>query len=68
MKPGWDFLRPAEVAQLFGVTATTVAVWARKGLFRTVYHTLGGHSRYLRSEVEWLLAQSTAPRVEERDA
>jgi excisionase family DNA binding protein len=48
-------LTPAEVAKLFRVDPKTVTRWAQSGKLQCV-RTLGGHRRYLRSEVEALLA------------
>ncbi len=52
--PLGDLMTPAEVAQAFGVDPKTVARWARSGKLSHM-RTLGGHRRYLRSEVEALL-------------
>lgn len=41
-------LRPAEVAELFGVRVPTVARWAREGRLGFVL-TPGGHRRYPRT-------------------
>lgn len=49
-------LRPAEVADLFGVAPRTVTRWADEGKL-TPLLTLGGHRRYRRSEVDDLLAE-----------
>jgi excisionase family DNA binding protein len=43
-------LRPAEVAELFGVRVPTVARWAREGRLGFVL-TPGGHRRYLRADL-----------------
>lgn len=43
-------MTPAEVASLFHVDAKTVARWAEEGKLRSI-RTLGGHRRYLASEV-----------------
>jgi excisionase family DNA binding protein len=43
-------LTPAEVAALFRVEPKTAANWADSGRLQTV-RTLGGHRRYLKSEV-----------------
>ena len=43
-------LTPAEVAALFRVDPKTVTRWARAGRLQTI-RTLGGHRRYLASEV-----------------
>lgn len=53
-------LSPAQVAAFFGVTAATVTRWAKAGRLSTV-RTLGGHRRFLKTEVDQLAA------VEARD-
>ena len=55
-------LTPGEVAQLFGVNRQTVSRWATRG-FLGVIVTPGGHRRYRESEVNALLADSTARNV-----
>ena len=53
--PGTDrLLTPAEVASMFRVDPKTVTRWARDGRL-TAVRTLGGHRRYLESEVLALL-------------
>ena len=47
-------LTPAEVAAMFRVDPKTVTRWARDGRL-TAIRTLGGHRRYLESEVLDLL-------------
>ena len=47
-------LTPAEVAAMFRVDPKTITRWARAGQL-TAIHTLGGHRRYLYSEVSQLL-------------
>jgi excisionase family DNA binding protein len=47
-------LTPAEVAAMFRVDPKTVTRWARDGRL-TAIRTLGGHRRYLESEVLALL-------------
>jgi excisionase family DNA binding protein len=47
-------LTPAEVAAMFRVDPKTVTRWARDGRL-TAVRTLGGHRRYLESEVLALL-------------
>jgi excisionase family DNA binding protein len=49
-----ELMTPAEVAALFRVDPKTVTRWAQAGKLQAV-RTLGGHRRYLRSEVEQLL-------------
>lgn len=43
-------LKPGEVAALFNVDPKTVSSWGDSGKL-TVVRTLGGHRRYLESEV-----------------
>lgn len=50
-----DFLTPAEAAKAFGVTTKTITKWANAGKLK-VHRTLGGHRRFLRSEIQTLLA------------
>lgn len=47
-------LTPAEVAESFHVNPKTVTRWAQEGKL-TARRTLGGHRRYLASEVTRLL-------------
>jgi len=47
-------LTPAEVAAMFRVDPKTVTRWAKAGKL-TAIRTLGGHRRYLHSEVSRLL-------------
>ena len=47
-------LTPAEVAAMFRVDPKTVTRWAKAGKLSSV-RTLGGHRRYLASEVKALL-------------
>jgi len=47
-------LTPAEVAALFRVDPKTVTRWAKAGTLTSI-RTLGGHLRYLESEVRELL-------------
>jgi len=47
-------LTPAEVAALFRVDPKTVTRWAKAGKLTSI-RTLGGHRRYLESEVKLLL-------------
>lgn len=64
---GWDdrptlaeterLLTPAEVAAMFRVDPKTVTRWARDGRL-TAVRTLGGHRRYLESQVLALLRQA----------
>jgi excisionase family DNA binding protein len=50
-------LTPSEVAALFRVDAKTVTRWANAGKL-TSLRTLGGHRRYLESEVLSLLGRA----------
>lgn len=54
-------LTPAEVAALFRVDPKTVTRWANSGKLTSI-RTLGGHRRYLESEVRALLDSIPAPR------
>ena len=47
-------LTPAEVAALFRVDPKTVTRWAKAGKLSSI-RTLGGHRRYLETEVRQLL-------------
>jgi len=48
-----ELLTPNEVAELFGVTPRTLVRWEQARKLRAI-RTLGGHRRYLRSQVEAL--------------
>jgi excisionase family DNA binding protein len=54
-------LTPAEVAALFRVDPKTVTRWANAGKLTSI-RTLGGHRRYLESEVRALLDSIPSPR------
>lgn len=54
-------LTPAEVASMFRVDPKTVTRWAKAGKLNCV-RTLGGHRRYLESEVRALLEGIPAQR------
>lgn len=60
-----DLLRPAEVAELFGVRTPTIARWAREGKL-TPFLTPGGHRRYSRASIQTLLTEETAPHQSEQ--
>jgi excisionase family DNA binding protein len=60
-----DLLRPAEVAELFGVRPPTIARWAREGKL-TPFLTPGGHRRYSRAGIQRLLKGEAAPSEAER--
>lgn len=55
-----ELLTPSEVAALFRVDPKTVTRWAKAGKLSCV-KTLGGHRRYLASEVNALLTGLPAP-------
>jgi len=56
--PGTErLLTPAEVAAMFRVDPKTVTRWARDGRL-TAVRTLGGHRRYLESQVLALLREA----------
>lgn len=59
-------LTPAEVAAIFRVDPKTVTRWAKGGKL-TAQRTLGGHRRFLASEVHALLNGSIEERVVEDD-
>jgi excisionase family DNA binding protein len=44
------YLSRGEVARLFGVSASTVSRWARRGLLKTI-RTPGGHYRFRADEM-----------------
>jgi len=48
-------MTPAEVATAFRVDPKTVTRWAKAGKLRSI-RTLGGHRRYLESEVRAILS------------
>jgi len=50
------WLKPAEVAGMFGVDRRTVLNWARKGKINS-QRTAGGHRRYRESDVAALVAE-----------
>ena len=49
-RPASSLLTPAEVAAAFRVDPKTVTRWAKSGKLNSI-RTLGGHRRYLASEV-----------------
>lgn len=61
-----ELLTPQEVANLFGVDPKTVTRWARSGRLNAI-RTLGGHRRYLGSEVRALVAPSIPTQAGPRD-
>lgn len=52
-----QLLTPAEVAAIFRVDPKTVTRWAKGGRLSSI-RTLGGHRRYLESEVRGLLSDA----------
>ena len=56
-----EMMTPGEVAEAFNVSAKTVGKWAAAGKL-TVCRTLGGHRRFVRAEVEALLAATRVGR------
>ena len=57
-------LRPGDVATLFHVDPRTVIRWARSGKLTTI-RTVGGHRRFLLSEVMALRHAKAAESVDE---
>lgn len=56
--PGDDvLLTPQQVAAVFRVDPKTVTRWDKAGHFPkgTVIRTVGGHRRFRREQVEWML-------------
>ncbi len=49
-RPASTLLTPAEVAAVFRVDPKTVTRWAKAGKLNSI-RTLGGHRRYLASEI-----------------
>lgn len=60
-------LTPAEVAAMFRVDPKTVTRWAKAGKLSSI-RTLGGHRRYLESEVKALLEGIANATAEEEQA
>ncbi len=58
-----SLLTPGEVAVLFRVDPKTVTRWAQAGKLSAV-RTLGGHRRFLESEVRQLLGHVPAQRTD----
>lgn len=57
---GPKLLTPAEVAHLFRVDPKTVTRWAKAGRLTSI-RTVGGHRRYLQTEIEKMLAPEKLP-------
>ena len=51
-------MTPAEVAMVFRVDPKTVSRWAKTGRIHSI-HTLGGHRRFRREEIERLLKETS---------
>jgi excisionase family DNA binding protein len=51
------FFSRAEIAEMFGVSLSTVTRWASQGLIRTI-RTPGGHYRFPDEEVRRLVSQN----------
>lgn len=51
-------LTPSEVAAAFRVDAKTVTRWAKSGKLSCI-RTLGGHRRFRREDIEFLLNKET---------
>jgi excisionase family DNA binding protein len=51
-----EYIFPSEAAQVLHVSAKTVTRWANEGRIPCVI-TLGGHRRFLRSDIEAVAAQ-----------
>ncbi|TQN27580.1 excisionase family DNA binding protein [Haloactinospora alba] len=49
-----QLLRPSDVAEVFGVTTSTVNAWVRQGHLAPVLVTPGGHRRFLPQDVQAL--------------
>jgi excisionase family DNA binding protein len=59
--PSNPLMTPAEVAAAFRVDPKTVTRWAKAGKLNSI-RTLGGHRRYLESEVVAILSDSPGSR------
>lgn len=53
-------LRPSDLRDEFGVSATTLREWDKDGKLRAAQRTAGGHRRYRESDVRALLAELKA--------
>ncbi len=51
-----------EAARLLGVSRKTVYRWAAEGRLPIAHRTLGGHARFLRSDIEAVAAVMVAAR------
>ncbi len=56
-----QYLTTTEAGAILGVTARTIVKWTKAGKL-PVQRTLGGHRRYLRSEIEAIRDANTTPR------
>ena len=61
-EPSTQYMSRGDVAELLGVSANTVARWAREGRI-PCHRTLGGHRRFSRAVIDELLKtmKATAP-------
>jgi excisionase family DNA binding protein len=67
-EPSTQYLSRGDVAELLGVSANTVARWAREGRI-PCHRTLGGHRRFSRAVIEEILRtmKADAPLPTEKD-
>jgi excisionase family DNA binding protein len=47
-----ELYKPREVAAMFGVTTTTIALWVRTGRMTCSARTPGGHRRFRESDIQ----------------
>jgi excisionase family DNA binding protein len=65
MSTDHDYLTPGELAHAMHVSPKTILRWANQGRIPYII-TLGGHRRFLRSDVDSILAEMHgAPAAEE---
>jgi excisionase family DNA binding protein len=58
-----QLLTPREVAEILGVRAATVGLWARIGVLKPALLTPGGHRRYRRADVEAFLEAGQGAKI-----
>jgi predicted site-specific integrase-resolvase len=56
-----QLLKLSEVAQILRVSYTTLRNWDREGKLPCCLKTMGGHRRYLKSQIESLIHYTTQP-------